>query len=114
MKEFINNLLEKYVYYHPTVIEDYKTQSLNIDDKRALNTSSEPMFDPHFGFPRHRKPRVALATPEEVFSAQVPNKNRDYCAHHYIRYKACRRDNMFAFFGCMHYKEELGHCLIQE
>ena len=114
MKDFINNFLEKYVYYHPTNLEDYKVQSLKIDDKRNLNMSAEPIFDPHFGFERPRKVRQALATPEEVFSAQVPNRNRDYCAHHYIRYQACRRDKLVSFFGCTHYKEELAHCLIQE
>lgn len=114
MKEFINNFLEKYVIYHPTVVADYKVESLKIDDKRNLNMSAEPIFDPHFGFQKRRKERQALATPEEVFSAKVPNKNRDYCAHHYIRLQACRRDNLVSFFGCMHFKEELGHCMVQE
>ena len=114
MKEFINNFLEKYVYYHPRVLEDYEIQNLNVFDKRLLGLSSEPIFDPHFGFPKGRKKREILATPEEVFSAKVPNQNKDYCAHHYIRMLACRRDNMISFFGCLHYREELGNCLLQE
>lgn len=86
MKEFINDFLERYVYYKPTIASDYLPENLDVEDKRLHSTAAEQLYDPNFGFGESgRKVRKALATPEEVFSAQVPNRRRDYCAHHYIR-----------------------------
>lgn len=114
MLELFNNFFEKYVKYQPRFVEEFEIDKLDVDDKRLLNTAVEPIFDPNYGFEKGRKIRKSLATPEEVFSAQLPNRTRDYCAHHFIRLKACARDNMLTFYGCMHYKEEHGHCLVEE
>lgn len=86
MKELINDFLEKYIYYKPTILQNYQIENLDVEDKRLHSTASESLYEPNFGFTGNRKVRQALATPDEVFSAHVPNKKRDYCAHHYIKY----------------------------
>lgn len=117
MKEFINNFLENYVYYKPVNVGDYDVHNMpNITDTslNRVERAAETIYDPNFGFENGRKVRVAKATPEEIFSANVPNKARDYCADHYIRLQACRRDNLVSFYGCHHYREEYLHCKLLE
>lgn len=74
----------------------------------------ENKYDDLWGFPKGRKKREIVATREEVDSGNVPEVSRDYCAHHYLKLKACKRDHMPNFLRCHHYKSELFECQYQE
>ncbi|RWS29149.1 NADH dehydrogenase [ubiquinone] 1 beta subcomplex subunit 7-like protein [Leptotrombidium deliense] len=65
--------------------------------------TKESKYDPLFGFPKGRKVREMIATPEELDSARVPSEHRDYCAHMYIKLMACRRDEAPFFGRCDHH-----------
>ncbi|XP_022110399.1 NADH dehydrogenase [ubiquinone] 1 beta subcomplex subunit 7-like isoform X1 [Acanthaster planci] len=69
-----------------------------------------PTFDPLYGFPEGRQERVMVATQEEMMKAQVPLDRRDYCAHLYIAWQRCRRDNFPNVFACKHSKHEYDRC----
>ncbi|NXP74726.1 NDUB7 dehydrogenase, partial [Ramphastos sulfuratus] len=50
-----------------------------------------PTFPPHLGLPE-RRPRVMVASAEQLAEARVPLEQRDFCAHHLLRLLRCRRD----------------------
>ncbi|KAJ8887914.1 hypothetical protein PR048_007398 [Dryococelus australis] len=70
----------------------------------------ESSFDPLYGFERGRKPRVMIATQEEMESAKLPLQDRGYCAHKLLEYKACRADVAPWLYKCGHKKHEYLHC----
>ncbi|XP_063989135.1 NADH dehydrogenase [ubiquinone] 1 beta subcomplex subunit 7 [Diachasmimorpha longicaudata] len=54
---------------------------------------SPPSFDSMMGFKDGRKPRVMVATQQEMRAARLEPEYRDYCAHHYLKMELCRREN---------------------
>ncbi|XP_069821212.1 NADH dehydrogenase [ubiquinone] 1 beta subcomplex subunit 7 [Dendropsophus ebraccatus] len=54
--------------------------------------------------------RVMVATQEQMNMAQLPLKQRDYCAHHLIKYMKCKRDMWPNIFGCKHDRHEWEYC----
>ncbi|XP_015522253.1 NADH dehydrogenase [ubiquinone] 1 beta subcomplex subunit 7 [Neodiprion pinetum] len=70
----------------------------------------EPSFDPQIGFANGRKPRVMVATEEEMQSARLPQDRRDYCAHILIDYQACRKDVWPWAVKCAHKNHEYLNC----
>ncbi|XP_071799181.1 NADH dehydrogenase [ubiquinone] 1 beta subcomplex subunit 7-like [Asterias amurensis] len=76
----------------------------------APDISKHSSFDPLYGFPEGREERVMVATQQEMNNAQVPLQHRDYCAHLYIAFFQCKRDNFPNVFACKHAKHEYEQC----
>ncbi|CAG2119361.1 unnamed protein product, partial [Medioppia subpectinata] len=53
----------------------------------------ESPYDPLYGFPNGRKPRVMAATEEEMDSAKLDPPKRDYCAHRLMEFRGCMKCN---------------------
>ncbi|CAG9772841.1 unnamed protein product [Ceutorhynchus assimilis] len=70
----------------------------------------EPTFDPMLGFPNGRKPRVMIATKDELVSAKIPLQDRDYCAHKLLIYQGCRKDTFPFVVKCAHEKHDFLNC----
>ena len=62
----------------------------------------ESPYDPLYGFPNGRKPRVMIATKEEMNSAKLDPPKRDYCAHLHMELKGCMKSNMPFVLRCKH------------
>uniref|UniRef100_A0A1B6KDR7 NADH dehydrogenase [ubiquinone] 1 beta subcomplex subunit 7 n=1 Tax=Graphocephala atropunctata TaxID=36148 RepID=A0A1B6KDR7_9HEMI len=73
-----------------------------------------PKFDPLYGFPEGREEKVMIATEEEMYSAKVPHEFRDYCAHKYIEFLKCRKENFPWVVKCHHEKHAYHDCEYQE
>lgn len=56
----------------------------------------------------------AIATEEELRSAKIPLRARDYCAHKLLTYYACRRDNFPWVVRCEHEKHDYLTCQHEE
>lgn len=82
-------------YYHPEI---------------TPGPSAKPTFDPNKGFHGKRKERVMIATEEEMRSAKLPIKDRDYCAHKLIQYRTCYRDKFPFVVRCSHEKHDYLNC----
>lgn len=76
----------------------------------------EPIYEPLFGFPNGRKPRVMLATVEEMDSSVIEPHYRDYCAHKLIKLRACKNEfwPWGIYSNCKHYRHAYEECLFQE
>ncbi|XP_074059738.1 NADH dehydrogenase [ubiquinone] 1 beta subcomplex subunit 7 [Macrotis lagotis] len=72
-----------------------------------------PSFPPKYGFPE-RKERVMVATQQEMSDAQLTLEQRDYCAHHLIRFLKCKRDSFPNFLACGHEKHIWDLCQHQD
>ncbi|XP_051898146.1 NADH dehydrogenase [ubiquinone] 1 beta subcomplex subunit 7 [Pristis pectinata] len=70
---------------------------------------SVPSFPPDLGFPERRK-REMIATQEEMNAAQLPLSQRDYCAHHLIKFLKCKRDMWPNFLECKHERHDWDKC----
>ncbi|KAI8430777.1 hypothetical protein MSG28_000939 [Choristoneura fumiferana] len=57
-----------------------------------------------------RKPRVMVAKTEDLVSARIPPKYRDFCAHHLLEYQVCRHKNMPFLLRCHHEKHNYLNC----
>jgi len=57
-----------------------------------------------------------IATEEEMIHAMVPLKYRDYCAHYYINYMKCKRDNgkFNLLQPCDHERHEWEECQYED
>jgi hypothetical protein len=71
-------------------------------------------YDPMFGFPRGRKPRVSYATALEMDSGKVESRFRDYCAHKLLKVRACKARNTPFLGRCHHYVHSWEECQYQE
>jgi NADH dehydrogenase (ubiquinone) 1 beta subcomplex subunit 7 len=71
---------------------------------------------PNYGYPEgvQRKERVMIATLEEMESAKVPPKFRDYCAHKWIMFEKCKRDKFPFVYRCHHEKHDYDHCQLDD
>ncbi|KAI4461370.1 nadh:ubiquinone oxidoreductase b18-like subunit [Holotrichia oblita] len=87
------------LYLHPDVTPD---------------PEKPPKFDPHFGFDYMRKERAIKATAEELQSAKVHPKDRDYCSDFLLKFRACRKDNFPWVVKCEHEKHAYLHCQHEE
>ncbi|KAJ8040932.1 NADH dehydrogenase [ubiquinone] 1 beta subcomplex subunit 7 [Holothuria leucospilota] len=77
----------------------------------APDMNNIPTFDPLYGFPDGRKEREMIATQEEMNAAMLPLDRRDYCAHLYIKYLACKQENpLGVHIKCKHEKHEYDLC----
>ncbi|XP_063802431.1 NADH dehydrogenase [ubiquinone] 1 beta subcomplex subunit 7 [Pseudophryne corroboree] len=70
-------------------------------DPKTLRASPEgPQF----------QERVMVATQEQMNQALIPVRQRDYCAHHLIKFMKCKRDMWPNIFGCKHERHEWDYC----
>lgn len=53
---------------------------------------------------------VMKLTQAEMESAKIPHEFRDYCAHKYLDFLVCKRDNMPWVANCHHAKHEYFDC----
>lgn len=53
-------------------------------------------------------------TTEEMDRAMLPRDHRDYCAHHFMAYKKCIRENFPRYGACLGIMHEYSHCTIEE
>jgi NADH dehydrogenase (ubiquinone) 1 beta subcomplex subunit 7 len=51
-----------------------------------------------------------IATKEEMDSAKMDPKFRDYCAHKYIAFYKCKKDNFPWVAACEHEKHDYHNC----
>ncbi|CAG9560361.1 unnamed protein product [Danaus chrysippus] len=79
-----------------------------------LNMDDKPTFDPQEGFSYERKPREMIAKEEDLISARIPPKYRDYCAHHLLEYQVCRYKNVPLMYKCAHEKHAYLNCEHQD
>ncbi|XP_047986777.1 NADH dehydrogenase [ubiquinone] 1 beta subcomplex subunit 7 [Leguminivora glycinivorella] len=87
--------------------------SLNARDV-GLVMDDKPTFDPQSGFTNERKQREMVAKEEDLVSARIPPKFRDYCAHHLLEYQVCRYDKMPMLYKCAHEKHNYLNCEQQD
>ncbi|KAF5272218.1 hypothetical protein FQA39_LY01300 [Lamprigera yunnana] len=69
-----------------------------------------PTFDPSLGFSGPRKERKMIATERELTAAKIPLKDRDYCAHLLIDFRACRKQKWPWVVKCAHEKHTYLNC----
>lgn len=55
-----------------------------------------------------------VATQTEMELAKVPLDRRDFCAHKWIDFEVCKRDNFPWFVLCEHERHEYRSCLADE
>ncbi|XP_028038263.1 NADH dehydrogenase [ubiquinone] 1 beta subcomplex subunit 7 [Bombyx mandarina] len=79
-----------------------------------LNSDDNPTFDPQAGFQYERKQREMIAKEEDLISARIPNKYRDYCAHYLLDYQVCRYKEMPLLYRCAHEKHNYLNCEQQD
>ncbi|XP_044743441.1 NADH dehydrogenase [ubiquinone] 1 beta subcomplex subunit 7 [Chrysoperla carnea] len=70
----------------------------------------ESEFPPDLGFTQARKPRVMIATKEQLESAKIALEDRDYCAHLLLEYRGCRTRVWPFAYKCHHEKHNYLNC----
>lgn len=110
--EAINYVFESLTNYNPK--NTFYHRLFRIGVESLPDDLTENKYDELFGFPNGRKERKVIAKREEVESGVLPNRHRDYCAHHVLKLLACKRDHSPAFWNCHHYKEALLDCRFEE
>uniref|UniRef100_A0A131X960 NADH dehydrogenase [ubiquinone] 1 beta subcomplex subunit 7 n=1 Tax=Hyalomma excavatum TaxID=257692 RepID=A0A131X960_9ACAR len=81
-----------------------------LEEKKA----QPPKYDPMLGFPNGRKQRQMVATEVEMDSANLPQENRDYCAHKLIELRACMAHKFPFVTACGHEKHEYAGCMYED
>lgn len=75
----------------------------------------ESKYEPLFGFAHGRKPRLMIASADEMDSANLEPQFRDYCAHKIIKLRACKaKQTIFGGAACRQYRHAYEECLYQE
>ncbi|XP_053602800.1 NADH dehydrogenase [ubiquinone] 1 beta subcomplex subunit 7 [Plodia interpunctella] len=87
--------------------------SLNARDV-DLHMNDNMTFDQQAGFNYERKPREMIAKEEDLVSARILPKYRDYCAHYLMEYHQCRYKNMPLLYKCAHEKHHYLNCEQQD
>ncbi|XP_077143270.1 NADH dehydrogenase [ubiquinone] 1 beta subcomplex subunit 7 [Ranitomeya variabilis] len=77
---------------------------------RSLRGDPDPKTMPASPVGEPFEERVMVATQEQMNLAQLPLKQRDYCAHHLITFMKCKRDMWPNIFGCKHERHEWEYC----
>ncbi|XP_008554187.1 NADH dehydrogenase [ubiquinone] 1 beta subcomplex subunit 7 [Microplitis demolitor] len=75
---------------------------------------TKPSFPTTYGFEEGRKPRVMIATEQEMTAAMIPAERRDYCAHHYLKLEQCRYDNVPWMIKCSAEKHAWDVCAYED
>ncbi|XP_034824941.1 NADH dehydrogenase [ubiquinone] 1 beta subcomplex subunit 7 [Maniola hyperantus] len=75
-----------------------------------LYMDDKPTFEPQEGFDFDRKQREMIAKEEDLISARIPPKFRDYCAHYLLDYQVCRYQKMPMLYKCAHEKHAYLNC----
>ena len=55
-----------------------------------------------------------IATQAEMDSAKLTPKFRDYCAHKWIDYRACLKNNRPFYWRCRHERHSYGECVFED
>ncbi|CAL8143088.1 unnamed protein product [Orchesella dallaii] len=77
--------------------------------------TGEVTADANYGFDgKKRKERVMVASDAEMQSVKVPQKFRDFCAHHYINFEKCKKDKFPLLYRCHPEKHNLEHCQYED
>ncbi|XP_078050518.1 NADH dehydrogenase (ubiquinone) B18 subunit [Augochlora pura] len=71
----------------------------------------KPSVDPQYGFENGRRVRIPPATLDEMRSANIPKKKRDFCAHILIDYKVCERKHFPNYRKCKTEKDAYNQCV---
>ncbi|XP_011867524.1 PREDICTED: NADH dehydrogenase [ubiquinone] 1 beta subcomplex subunit 7 [Vollenhovia emeryi] len=74
----------------------------------------KPTFDPMFGFPNGRKPRVIPYSEEDMMAFKIPLDRRDYCAHKYMDLHECKRRHYPFMIKCAHERHEYNRCHVED
>ncbi|XP_045764212.1 NADH dehydrogenase [ubiquinone] 1 beta subcomplex subunit 7 [Maniola jurtina] len=75
-----------------------------------LYMNDKPTFEHQEGFEFDRKQREMIAKEEDLISARIPPKFRDYCAHYLLDYQVCRYQKMPMLYKCAHEKHAYLNC----
>ncbi|XP_064499668.1 NADH dehydrogenase [ubiquinone] 1 beta subcomplex subunit 7 isoform X3 [Pseudopipra pipra] len=68
-----------------------------------------PTFPAEMGLPQ-RRPRVMVATASQLAQARIPLEQRDFCAHHLLKFLRCQRDNFPLPWGCSELRHHWDSC----
>ncbi|XP_046960772.1 NADH dehydrogenase [ubiquinone] 1 beta subcomplex subunit 7 [Vanessa cardui] len=79
-----------------------------------LYMDDKPTFNHQDGFSFNRKQREMIAKEEDLVSARIPPKYRDYCSHYLLEYQVCRYKNMPMLYKCAHEKHDYLNCEHQD
>ncbi|KAK4875780.1 hypothetical protein RN001_012202 [Aquatica leii] len=85
-----------------------------LDPEVTPGPNEKPTFDPCYGFRGTRKERKMIASEAQMRSAKIPLKERDYCAHLLISYRACRKDVWPFVLNCEHEKHAYLNCQYED
>lgn len=55
-----------------------------------------------------------IATQAEMDSAKLTPPFRDYCAHKWIDYRACLKNNRPFYWRCRHERHSYGECVFED
>ncbi|XP_041975938.1 NADH dehydrogenase [ubiquinone] 1 beta subcomplex subunit 7 [Aricia agestis] len=80
----------------------------------GLQMDDKPTFGAQDGFSFNRQEREMIAKEEDLISARIPPKFRDYCAHHLLDYQVCRYKNMPLLYRCAHERHTYLNCEHQD
>nr|XP_034839728.1 NADH dehydrogenase [ubiquinone] 1 beta subcomplex subunit 7-like [Maniola hyperantus] len=75
-----------------------------------LKMDDSPTFDHKAGFKYTRGKRKMVAKEEDLISARIPPKYRDYCAHHLLNYQVCRYKHIPFLYKCHHERHAYLEC----
>ncbi|XP_061472599.1 NADH dehydrogenase [ubiquinone] 1 beta subcomplex subunit 7 isoform X2 [Rhineura floridana] len=89
----------------------------SLSARNALLKTQEPCFSlmPTLN-PKPRLPScthlpgMMIATQQQMNDAQLPMKDRDYCAHYLIKFLKCKRDKFPNIFACKHERHDWDYC----
>nr|CAI5868180.1 unnamed protein product [Callosobruchus analis] len=93
-------------------VVSYATSGFNLLLHPEVTPSplEEPTFDPLLALRGAEKKEVMIATEEEMRSAMIPLEDRDYCAHHLLKYRGCRKEYWPWVYKCHHEKHAYLNC----
>ncbi|CAN2391275.1 NADH dehydrogenase (ubiquinone) 1 beta subcomplex, partial [Pristimantis euphronides] len=87
---------------------------MGANQTRVLRGEPDPKTMPASPAGEQFEERVMVATQEQMNLAQLPLKQRDYCAHFLIKYMKCKRDMWPNLFCCKHERHEWEYCQQEE
>uniref|UniRef100_A0A8R2LVJ6 NADH dehydrogenase [ubiquinone] 1 beta subcomplex subunit 7 n=1 Tax=Bombyx mori TaxID=7091 RepID=A0A8R2LVJ6_BOMMO len=90
------------------IMGTYNTRHIN------LQSNEQPTFPPDVGFCFKRGQRKMIAREQDLISARIPVKYRDYCAHLLLDYNVCRYKHMPLLYRCAHERHAYLNCEQQD
>lgn len=79
-----------------------------------LKMNQNPTFDVNKGFTYKRKQRPVTTSPDQLSSAKIPQKFRDYCADKLLVYQVCRYKHFPVIINCAHEKHDYLTCEMKD